>query len=225
MTDLPDTLPDTDAPPPRRVVLYARVSTPERAVRRLKHEERARQDPETQLQPMRRYAAAQGWTVFAEYVDRIPGAIEHRPGFDAALADLEAHKADVLVVWKLDRAARSMLHFVELLARLDRAGVSYVSTTEALDTSTPVGRFTVHILAALAEMEHALIAERVKAGMARAKAGGARFGRPLREIDLDAARRLLASGMGLRQVARALGCPRSTLHDRLHLEHVEAVRP
>src|SRR5215217_3540265 len=90
---------------------------------------------------------------------------------------------DVLVVWRLDRLGRSLRHLLFLLDELAALGVGFVSLAEGIDTNTPAGRLQLHILGAIAEFERARIQERVRAGLARAKAQGVRLGRPPRQID------------------------------------------
>lgn len=137
---------------------YARIST---------------EDQSLDLQ--RRALNDAGCAVFFEDMG-LSGALASRPGLDQALNRLEA--GDVLVVWKLDRLGRSLRHLVNLLEKLERRGVGFVSLTEAIDTTTPGGRLVFHVMAALGEFERSLIAERTRAGMQAAKARGVHVGRP-----------------------------------------------
>jgi DNA invertase Pin-like site-specific DNA recombinase len=151
----------------KRVALYARVSTTDKD-----------QDPELQLRPLRAYATARGWEPI-EYVDRARGGdLRRRIEWRRLLADASARRVDVIMVWKLDRAFRSSVHAHTTLADLDHSGVGFVILTQQLDTTSPHGRLLFAILAAVAEMERELIAERVKEGMKLAKAKGAKIGRP-----------------------------------------------
>ena len=150
---------------PCRAAIYARVSTLD-------------QEPENQLDELRRYVQARGWTP-TEYVDHgISGAKEKRPALDALVKDATRRKVDVLVCWRLDRLGRNLKHLVTLLDELQALGVSFVSLNEGIDATTPAGRLQLHVLAALAEFERARIAERVRAGLARARKQGTRLGRP-----------------------------------------------
>ena len=106
----------------------------------------------------------------------ISGARGSRPGLNAALLALE--KGDTLVVWRLDRLGRSLIHLVRLLDELGKKGIHFHSLTENLDTNSAGGRLIFHIMAALAEYERSLISERTKAGMQAAKARGVHVGRP-----------------------------------------------
>ena len=148
-----------------RAALYARVSTLD-------------QEPENQLAELRRYAAARGWEI-SEYVDHgVSGSQDRRRALDALLRDARRRRVDVLVCWRLDRLGRNLRHLVTLLDELHALGVAFVSLGEGIDCTTPAGRLQLHVLAALAEFERSRIAERVRAGLARAKANGKRLGRP-----------------------------------------------
>jgi len=145
--------------------IYARVSTFD-------------QEPENQLQELRRYAEARGWTA-TEFVDRgISGAKDKRPALDALLKDAKRRRFDVVVCWRLDRLGRNLRHLVTVIEDLNALGVAFVSLGEGIDCTTPAGRLQLHVLAALAEFERARIQERVRAGLARARAQGIRLGRP-----------------------------------------------
>lgn len=152
-----------------RAALYARVST-------------LHQEPENQLLELRTYASHRGWQV-REYIDHgVSGARESRPALDALVRDAKRRRFDVLVVWRLDRLGRNFRHLVVLLDELQALGVAFVTLGEGIDTSTPAGRLKLHVLSALAEFEQARIEERVRAGVARARAKGRRLGRPRREL-------------------------------------------
>ena len=180
-----------------RAAIYARVSTFD-------------QQPENQLAELRRYVAARGWTG-KEYVDRgISGAKDRRPALDALLMDAKRRRLDVLVCWRLDRLGRNLRHLILLLEELSALDVAFVSLQEGIDATTPAGRLQLHILGAIAEFERDRVAERVKAGLNRAKAQGRKLGRPRRRIPTE----LLAAvdGLSLRAAAARLGVSRSTAH-------------
>src|SRR5216683_6053656 len=148
-----------------RAAIYARVSTFD-------------QEPENQLQELRRYITARGWTA-VEYVDHgVSGAKESRPALDALVKDAKRRKFDVLVCWRLDRLGRNLKHLITLLEDLHALGVAFVSLAEGIDATTSAGKLQLHILGAIAEFERARIAERVKAGLQRARSQGTRLGRP-----------------------------------------------
>ena len=141
------------------------------------------------------------------------GPRDRRPALDRLITDATRRRFDVLVCWRLDRLGRNLRHLVTLLDELQIVGVSFVSLGEGIDLATPAGRLQLHILSALAEFERARMAERVSAGLARARAQGTRLGRPERVVS----RAALASvqGLSVRQAAKVLGVPRTTLQRRL----------
>jgi DNA invertase Pin-like site-specific DNA recombinase len=151
----------------RRAAIYARVSTVD-----------GRQDPETQLRQLREYAERRGFPVVHEYVDHASGSRNDRAEYRAMLEAARRRRFDVLLVWRYDRFARSLRELVNALAEFEGLGIDFVSYNEGADTTTPQGKLLFGIMASLAEFERSLIAERVKAGMQRAKAQGKHTGRP-----------------------------------------------
>lgn len=193
------------SPSEPRVALYARVSTLGQG-----------QDPEVQLQPLRRLAEQRGWQVIGEFVDiGVSGAKESRPQLDKLMLAAKAGELDVIAVYKFDRFARSTRHLLGALDEFRQSHVDFVSLTESVDTSTPVGRMVFTFLGAVAEFERCLIVERVKSGLAKAKGDGVHCGRPRKDLDLRAAQALIAQGQSVREVSDMLGLPRSTLRRRL----------
>lgn len=179
-----------------RAALYARVSTLD-------------QEPENQLGELRRYVEARGWTG-TEYVDHgVSGAAGRRPALTQLVKDAKRRRIDVLVVWRLDRLGRSLRHLILLLDDLQAMGVAFVSLAEGIDATTPAGKLQLHILAAIAEFERARIAERVKAGLARARANGKKLGRPPSRIPLERLRAV--EHLPIAVAAQRLGVSRSTL--------------
>ena len=180
-----------------RAAIYARVSTLD-------------QEPENQLAELRRYVEARGWTA-AEYVDRgVSGAKDRRPALDELVTDARRRRFDALVCWRLDRLGRNLRHLITLLDELQALGVAFVSLGEGIDCTTPAGRLQLHVLAALAEFERARIAERVRAGLARARANGRRLGQKPHIISAEDLAR--TAHLSVRRAAAELGVPRSVLH-------------
>ena len=177
-----------------RVGLYARVSTMHN------------QNPEMQLSELREYGAHRGWQIVGEYVDEgVSGSRERRPQLDRLMADAHRRKFDLIAVWKIDRFGRSLKHLVNALADLDSLGVAFVSLRDNIDLSTPSGRLMFQIIGAMAEVERALIQERVRAGLRNAQARGVRLGRPRTVVDAAEIVRLRSSGASWRQISEQLG--------------------
>jgi DNA invertase Pin-like site-specific DNA recombinase len=182
-----------------RVALYARVSTVD-------------QHPQTQIHALRQLAEQRGWEIVGEYVDHgVSGSRDRRPQLDALMKHVSRGGVDIVGVWRFDRFARSVRHLVVALDDLRARGVDFVSVNDSIDTSTPSGRFTFAVIAAVAELEREIIRERTRAGLAEARRRGAKVGRPRAVIDITEARRLLANGASLRGAARTLKVGASTL--------------
>ena len=194
----------------KTVALYARVSTTD-------------QSCDVQLTDLRRYAK-QRFDTIREYIDTgISGAQRHRPSLDALMADARKKRFDVVLVWKFDRFARSLKHLIDSLEDFGALGIDFVSYTEGVDTTTPSGRLLFHMVGAVAQFERDLIAERVRAGIAHAKAIGKRIGRPPAEIDVEQVRSLRDQNLSLRKIAKTLNIPVSRV--RRGLMKQLAIRP
>lgn len=148
----------------------------------------------------------------------ISGARTDRPGLQHALAALRP--GDTLTVWKLDRLGRSLSHLVSVIGELNLAGVRVVSLTEAIDTQSSAGRFTFHLIAALAEFERSLISERTRAGLAAARMRGKR---PGRRAILDAEKLEQARAM-LTHQSEAAVARRFKIHQRTLQRMLKATR-
>jgi DNA invertase Pin-like site-specific DNA recombinase len=149
------------------------------------------------------------------FEDQISAVRADRPGL---MRTLELARAgDVLVVWKLDRLGRSVKDLVHLVGELAKRDVHFKSVTDSIDTSTPAGRFFFHVMASLAQMERELIIERTRAGLTAAKNQGRVGGRKRRMTDsrIESAKKLLASGVPPKDVARNLGVSVPTVYRRV----------
>lgn len=147
------------------------------------------------------------------FVDEgVSGSVSSRPELDRCLSMLRS--GDTLVVWRLDRLARSLKNLLELVESLSSKGIHLRSLTEAIDTSSASGRLVLSVFGALAEFERSLIIERTQAGLAAARARGARIGRPaaMTTGQVEQARTLVSAGHRVPDVARTLGVGRSTLY-------------
>ena len=144
------------------------------------------------------------------FTEQLSGAVTDRPALREALAF--ARSGDTLIVWKLDRLARSMKQLIETIEELRLKGIGFRSLTEALDTTTAQGRLVFHMFGALAEFERSLIRERTQAGLAAARRVGRTGGRPPKLTD-EAAKALLANpDIGVTQIAHRLGVSPATLY-------------
>lgn len=158
------------------------------------------------------------------YRDTFTGATMKRPGMQDLEADVHAGKIGTVVVWRLDRLGRTVLELLSWLQQLDVAGVEFVSVRDSVDTSTAAGRLFRTILAGFAEYERELIGERVRAGQARARAKGKRWGgrkpgtRPkLTPKVVRSVKALVKDGTPKAEVARQLGIDRKSVYAALEL--------
>ncbi|MDO3167201.1 recombinase family protein [Mycobacteroides abscessus subsp. abscessus] len=157
--------------------------------------------------------ALQSAGVERTFVDEgISGSVSSRPELDRCLEVLR--EGDTLVVWRLDRLARSLKNLLELVENLSTRGIHLRSLTESIDTSSASGRLILSVFGALAEFERSLIIERTQAGLAAARLRGARIGRPMAMSagQVEQARTLVGAGHRVGDVARSLGVGRSTLY-------------
>ncbi len=177
---------------------YARVSTTD-------------QSPDLQLEALRRVGCERVFT------ERASGARDDRPEL-ARIVDDVLRAGDTLVVWKLDRLARSLKMLITTADDLARRGIGLVSLTESLDTTTPGGTLVFHVFGAIAQFERALIRERTAAGLVEARRRGRKGGRPpaFTTADVVAARALMAEGkLPVRDVAKRMGVSVATLYRHL----------
>ncbi len=192
-----------------KIGLYARVSTSDKE-----------QDPMTQLLPLREFVKAQEWETFNEYVDRASATdLIHRTAWRDLLKDASRRKFDLLLVWRMDRAFRSVLDAATTLERLRTWGVGLRSYSEPwLDTTSVFGEALYYITVAYAQLERGILRERVRAGMERARKQGHRIGRP-RVTDRrgfnrrfgDILERLRQGELSRRRAASELGIGYATL--------------
>lgn len=191
---------------PRRVALYARVST-------------TGQTTENQLLDLRAAAGRFGWEVAGEFIDHgISGAKgrKDRPQLDAMLKGVARKEFDVVAAWSVDRLGRSLLDLVELLKEIHSVGIDLYLHQQGINTTTPAGQAMFGMMGVFAQYERAMIRERVAAGMARVKTDGTKSGRPIgRPMVGDAVeariRELRAEGMGMLKIAKQLECGVSTV--------------
>jgi DNA invertase Pin-like site-specific DNA recombinase len=158
-------------------------------------------------------AGVQPGRIYTDKASGGPGA--KRPGFASAMKSCRS--GDTLVVWKLDRIGRSLMEVLAVFERLNAKGAGVKVLTEQIDTSTAMGRFVMHILGALAEMERGLIRERTMAGLAAGKARGRVGGRKpsLTPEKAEQAIAMLMAGNSPSKVAKAVGVGKSTIYARI----------
>ncbi|OBK45598.1 recombinase family protein [Mycobacterium kubicae] len=147
------------------------------------------------------------------FSDVMSGGRDDRPGL-VALVDY-VRESDTVVVWKLDRLGRNMLHILQTVKTFTNRGVTLVSVSDGIDSSTPAGRMMIGVLGSLAEYERELAKERTALKRAISRANGTRFGRPRKvdgAADIAVARRMKSDGHAAKDIARFLGVSRATLY-------------
>ena len=184
----------------RRVAIYARVSTS------------IGQSVEMQLRDLREFAKHRSFELVGEYCDQgLSGSRESRPALDDLLRNARRRKFDAVLVWKLDRLGRSLVHLVRLLEEFRALGVELISFSEGLDFTTTTGKLLYQVISAFAEFERDCIRERVMAGMRNARARGKCIGRPRKVVDPFRINELRAQGASWREIAEKL---KVRSHDR-----------
>jgi len=192
------------SPPSIRAAIYGRVST-------------LKQDYALQQYEVTAYVGRMGWQA-SEYLEQASSRVgSKRPQLDRLLADGRLRKFDVVVVWKLDRFARSLTQLIGNIQALAQHGIRFISITDHIDTDdkSPTGKLMLQILGAFAEFERNIIVERVRAGLDEARRQGKTFGPPRKVFDRDRAGELRKAGKSWRAIAAELGVPMSTVRDAL----------
>jgi DNA invertase Pin-like site-specific DNA recombinase len=193
-----------------RAAIYARVST------------LTGQSPQMQLDVLYEYAERRQLEVVDEFVDHgVSGARDRRPELDRLMNGARQRAFDMVLVYRFDRFARGVRHLVGALDEFDALDIQFVSYSESLDTSTPMGRAMFSIIGALAELERNVVLERSIEGQRRARARGAHVGRPRRTVDEAQVVQLRAAGASVRSVARTMGVSRSVV-ERVERERRQA---
>jgi putative DNA-invertase from lambdoid prophage Rac len=186
-----------------RVGLYARVSTHDQKTLSL------------QIKQLRQYAKDRGWKVTVEVQDIGSGAQE-RPQREILLKAAKRREIDLVLVWKLDRWGRSLVDLVTTLKELSCVDVGFISLTEAMDLTTPMGRAMAGLLAVFSEFERELLRERVKAGLAHARSQGRFGGRPkTAALMTNEIRKLKRQGLNHSAIARQLKIGRTSVRREL----------
>src|SRR5918912_1474432 len=142
-----------------RTAIYARVPTLD-------------QDPAMQLRELRAYARHRGLPITEAFIEHVSGATRERPELDRLWRAVRARKVDTILVWKFDRFARSTRQLIDALEEFRHFGIDFISITEQIDTGSPMGKAMFTVISAIAEFERSLISERVRSGIAKARAQG-----------------------------------------------------
>jgi DNA invertase Pin-like site-specific DNA recombinase len=187
--------------PPKmfRAGLYARVSTTDQ------------QTIPLQMHAMREYAVRRGWTIALQIKEVGSGAAE-RELREKLLDAARRREIDVVLVWRLDRWGRSLADLVATLQELSDLSVGFVSLTEGLDLTTSTGRAMAGMLAVFTALEHDILRERVRAGLAHARQNGKRLGRPITAGRKAAEiKKLFRTGVSKSEIARRLDIGRTSV--------------
>jgi DNA invertase Pin-like site-specific DNA recombinase len=190
----------------KRVAIYARVSTDS-------------QSTDNQLRELRRVARVNGWKISAEFTDKgVSGSKgrEKRPQFDQLLKAAVRREFDVIAAWSVDRLGRSLQDLVGFLSEIHAKGIDLYLHQQGIDTTTPAGKALFQMCGVFAEFERAMIVERVRSGLARAKAQGTKSGRAIGRprVNLQIEHRIRVArkeGLGILRIARKIGCGVSTV--------------
>lgn len=196
----------------KKIALYCRVSTGNQST-----------GLEAQVRALRDYCARNSITDFVIYQDENQSGIKQsRPALDRMMADVRDGFIGTVIVYSFSRYARSVTHLLRALEEFRKMNVSFISTTENIDTSTPLGSAIFAILGAVAQLERDLIAERGRNGLANAKAKGIHIGR-VKERDSDLIRKLLSSKMTYREIARIGKCSTGAVSAEVRAIKAEAL--
>ncbi len=186
----------------KRVAIYARVSTNGQTVT-------------NQLRELRQVAKRQRWKVVGDFIERgVSGAKgrAQRPQFDKLCQAATRREIDLIMSWSVDRLGRSLQHLVTFLGEIHAKGVDLYLHQQGVDTSTPAGKALFQMCGVFAEFERSMIQERVKAGLARARAQGKTLGRPRVAASIERkVRTHRTRGMGIKAIARKLGIGTGTV--------------
>lgn len=176
-----------------KVAIYARVSTVDK------------QDLDTQLIPLEEYVQRRGWDIYKIYADKISGSKESRPSLDLLMQEAHKRKFDCVLVFRFDRFARSLKQLVLALDTFKSLNIDFISYQEAVDTSTSGGLLMFNLIASFAQFERSIIQERVRAGIANARAKGKILGRPKTKVDVSQIQHLRNQGFSIRKIAKTVG--------------------
>lgn len=181
-----------------KVALYIRISTES-------------QNPEMQINELQAYCNLRGWEIYQIFMDKLSGKNTNRPQFQEMNHLARLRKFQGILVWRLDRAFRSITDTVNQIDEYNNHGIKFISLHDhGMDTTTPSGILMLHLISSFAQFERSIIALRVQSGIANARSKGVTFGRP-KKIDLQKVIQLKESGLTLSAIAKELGVNKSTV--------------
>jgi len=188
-----------------KVACYLRVSTGD-----------GRQTVENQKRDLLKYCENRGWSNIQIFEDTgISGTKHDRPALNEMMRQARQRRFSTVLVARFDRFARSTQHLLSALQEFQSLGIDFISFGEGIDTSTPIGRMIFTFIGAISEFELSVIRSRVRSGIARAKAAGVIFGRPVKSFDMEKAVSLRDGGMSIRGIAKELSVGIATVHRAL----------
>lgn len=183
----------------KKVTIYARVSTKDQSLQQ-------------QVTQLKSFAESREFEIVKIYKEKASAKNGKRTQFNQLLDDVRKRKTDAVLVWKLDRLARSTSELLNRLEEFRSIGVELLSYTENIDTTTPAGKALFGMVAIFAEFENDIRSERIKAGMQQAKENGKHVGRPsLSDKTIRQIQQLKADGYSDGQVMRQVGVSRNTV--------------
>ena len=187
-----------------RVLGYARVSSKD-------------QDLEIQINEIKKFCNYRNFELVRLFTDKASGKDINRDGFQDMM--LAVHKktfdADAVVVFKIDRMGRSLKNLIDILEDFSKNHVQFISISDNMDTTLPMGKLMFQIVGAFAEYERLVINERTRLGIDQAQKDGVRFGRPRKRIDMDAVKADIAAGIPKTKVCKKYGVGKTYLYSRL----------
>lgn len=187
----------------KTVGIYCRVSTQE-------------QSSDMQLTALRDYCRARGFKIYKEFIDNgISGSRDSRPALNELMDAVRKHRVQAVLVYKFDRFARSTKHLVLALEEFQSLGIDFISFSENVDTSSPLGKAVFTIVSAIAELERNIIVQRVRHGLDNARRKGVKLGRRTNPYSDSEILAMAGRGSSTREIGKVLGISNATVSRRL----------
>lgn len=187
----------------KKVGIYCRVSS---------SDGRQHQSIDAQLTTLRDYCAQRGFKIVREYCDEMTGSRDDRPQYQALLKDARRVKFQVVLVYRFDRFSRSTKALIEALEEFRALNIDFISYSEAIDTSTPIGKCMYTVISAFSSMEREICRERIIHGLRNTTK---KLGAPVKQFDKGKARELSKKGWGCRRIGKELGVSYGTIYSYL----------